>query len=62
MDNLCWDDIELGIDRVVEKLSPDSGVHDLYPNQRLMLHQFCNGQDIFYTGKNLTQSVKEDSQ
>ena len=43
--NLSWNNIEMGIDRVVRKLAPSSGVQDLYPNQKLMLHQICKGQD-----------------
>ena len=43
-------DVDQGINRVLTMLSPSSGISDLYPNQRKMLHLFCQGQDIFLTG------------
>jgi hypothetical protein len=42
--------VDLSINRVLAMLSPSSGISDLYPNQRKMLHYFCQGQDIFLTG------------
>ena len=50
MNDLSSTDIDHGIDRIVSNLARFSGIQALYPNQRQMLHEFCKGRDIFYTG------------
>jgi hypothetical protein len=51
MDKVPESEIDKSIDLVIMRLLPSSGVHNLYPNQRKMLHNFCKGENIFYTGK-----------
>ena len=51
MDQVPESEIDKSIDRVIMRLLPSSGVHNLYPSQRKMLHNFCKGENIFYTGK-----------
>ena len=50
MDQVTESEIDKSIDQVILKLLSSSGVRDLYPSQRKMLHNFCKGDNIFYTG------------
>ena len=43
--------IDNAIDRITTKLASVSNIKELYPNQRKMLHNFCAGKNIIYTGK-----------
>ena len=40
--------IDNAIDRIVARLP--SEINDLYPSQRMILHQFCLGKNMIYTG------------
>ena len=56
MNKIATADIDKSIDRVVSGLVNGDGVsviQKLYPNQRKLLHELCEGRDIFYTGKKL---------
>ena len=50
--NVSPEDTDRSIDNVVRRLATGSenGIRELYPSQRKILHDFCEGQDIFYTG------------
>ena len=50
LSHLAESTIDSAIDRVVAKLSACSKIKALYPNQRMILHQFCRGRHIIYTG------------
>ena len=50
MFKLSSEEVDLGITELELKLSASSGISTLYPNQRQLLHEFCKGQSIFYTG------------
>ena len=52
MNTLHESDIDAAIDQVLEKFPQSCGIHDLYPNQRRIIHQFFKGENIIYTGKN----------
>ena len=50
MDKLSTSQIDSLIDNVVAKLNPNSGIKEVYPSQRSLLHEFCRGNNIIYTG------------
>ena len=53
MNAIAMADVDRSIDRVVGGLvnvEGESVIQKLYPNQRRLLHEFCQGRDIFYTG------------
>jgi hypothetical protein len=56
MELISSSSIDRSIDRIVSRLAP-SGIRELYPNQRKLLHEFCLGKDIFYTGKDETSTI-----
>ena len=50
MNNLSSEEVDLGITGLELKLAARSDIAKLYPGQRQLLHEFCKGKDIFYTG------------
>ena len=60
MEYLSKSQIDESINHIVSRLSTNSGIQDLFPNQRRLLHEFCKGQNIIYTGTihQQIQSVK----
>ena len=60
MNSVSSQDLDKAINQVVANLSSTSGIHTLYPNQKMMLLEFCQGKDIFYTGEtNLFQKYPQ---
>ena len=58
MNKLSASLIDDAIDVAVERLAVSSAIKELYPNQRVMLHKFCDGNNILYTGELYTFMVE----
>ena len=51
MDKFSKSVIDDAIDAAVNRLAASSAITELYPQQRIMLHKFCEGNNILYKGE-----------